>query len=412
MRIAFVYGPFCLGGSDGFGNVVGFNFADLWNDSRGLTGSELSFFKIAKECAKRGHDVHLFTFGRGGSVPPSWEGLTVHPYTELVPAVSQPGAFDAVYSWNEAEVLRPLPGGKDGPLRMCNLQINDFVHCRPGFGNIVDVWTSPSESHRQMVLSKDAHPIHLRQGDTPYAYVPIASRWAVVTNGCEPSVYESLYRPGNAPGVSKVPGRVIWASSPDRGLHLLLQEWPKIRRAAPHAHLKIFYKVMNWADNIIAHPYGDPTILEQIRRAYYIKEALRRLAGHGVELVDSVSRNQIDREMAEAEVLAYCCHPVSWTEGFSVTLMEGCAAGSFPVTTAVDALPEIYGSAVPMVPVPVTDHMSAFSDYVIRGLTDPAYRHEVNTKVRELASRYTWASIAEKVEKIINEHLVRKRAGK
>lgn len=408
MKIAYVYGPFCLGGSDTSGDhVVGFNFADLWNDPRGLTGSELSFFKIAKETALRGHDVHMFTFGRDGSVPPSWEGVTVHPFSELGPATSEPGAFDAVYSWNEAEVLRRVPGGQSGPLRMCNLQINDFVHCRPGFGDIVDVWTSPSESHRQMVLSKKAHPIHLRPGDTAYAYVPNPSRWDVLTNGCEPSAYASLY----AAGVKKVPGRVIWGSSPDRGLHLLLQEWPKIRRAAPHAHLKIFYKVMKWADNIVAHPFGDPTIQEQIRRAYYIKEALRRLSSHGVELVDSVSRNQIDFEMAEAEVLAYSCHPVSWTEGFSVTLMEGCAAGSFPVTTAVDALPEIYGSCVPMVPVPVTDHMSAFSDFVIRGLTDPAYREDVNVKVKDLASRYTWASLAERAEQIITKHLVRKRSG-
>ena len=88
MRIAFVYGPFCLGGSDGSGNVFGFNFSDMWNDPRGLTGSELSFFKIAKGLANVGHDVHVFTFGRGGSVPSTWEGLFVHPFSELVPAAA------------------------------------------------------------------------------------------------------------------------------------------------------------------------------------------------------------------------------------------------------------------------------------------------------------------------------------
>jgi hypothetical protein len=168
---------------------------------------------------------------------------------------------------------------------------------------------------------------------------------------------------------------------------------------------------MKWADNIIAHPYGDPTIMEQIRRAYYIKEALRRLAPHGVELVDSVSRNQIDREMAEAQVLAYSCDPVSWTEGFSVTLMEGCAAGSCPISTAVDALPEIYGSHIPLIPLPVKDHMSEFSDYVIRGLTDETFRDGVNASARELALKYTWTSLAERLGVILSESLVRKRAG-
>ncbi len=401
MKIAFAYGPFCLGASAGGGVSNPFNFDDMWGDPRGMTGSEISFFRIAQEVQKRGHDVHVFTFGRG-PVPASWEGLHVHEFPTLYEIASNPSAFDAVCSWNEAEVLRDLPDGPDGPLRVCNLQINDFVHCRPGFGKIVDVWTSPSESHRQMVLSKEAHPIHLRQGDPPYAYVPIPDRWAVLTNGCDPHIYS---------GREKVPGRVVWASSPDRGLHWLLQEWPKIRRAAPHAHLRIFYKVMKWAENIVAHPFGDPTIMEQIRRAYYIMEALRRLAPHGVELVDSVSRNQITDEMAKAEVLAYSCDPVSWTEGFSVTLMEACAAGSFPVTTAVDALPEIYGQHVPMVGVPVKDNMSAFSDLVIRGLNDRDYRDSVNSKVKSLAADYSWASLAARLEGIVTDRLKRKRAG-
>ncbi len=258
-----------------------------------------------------------------------------------------------------------------------------------------------------MVLSKPAHPIHLQAGDPPYAYVPDPSRWEVLTNGCDPDSYDRLA----SDGVEKIPGRVMWGSSPDRGLHWLLQEWPKIRRAVPHAHLKIFYKVMKWADNIIAHPWGDPSIQEQIRRAHYIKEALYRLSSHGVELVDSVSRRQIDREMAEAEVLAYSCDPVSWTEGFSVTLMEGCAARSCPVTTSVDALPEIYGGFIPMVRTPVKDHMSEFSDLVIRGLVDKDYRDGVNRTVRDLSSRYTWASLAQRLEGILERRLERKRAG-
>ncbi len=404
MKIAFIYGPFCLGGSDTSGNhVKGFNFSNMWGDPRGLTGSEISFFRIAQEMAKLGHDVHAFTFGLDGPPPATWEGINVHPFNELYrPGVA--ATYDVAYSWNEAEVLRPLPSAL---LRLCNLQINDFTHCRPGFGDFVDVWTSPSESHRQMVLSKPAHPVHLYQGDQPYAYIPDPDRWVVLTNGCDPENYDRLY----ASGVTKVPGRVIWGSSPDRGLHWLLQEWPKIKRAAPHAHLKIFYKVMKWADNIIAHPYGDPTIMEQIRRAHYIREALRRLTPLGVELVDSVSRREIDRQMAEAEVLAYSCDPVSWTEGFSVTLMEGCAAGSFPVTTAVDALPEIYGGHIPMVPVPVSQHTSEFSDLVIRGLTDPAYREEVNGKARALSRQYSWNLLAVRLEAILTGRLMRKRSG-
>lgn len=396
MKVGFVYGPFCLGGSEAARRSSGFDFSNIWSDSRGLTGSELSFFRISQELARRGHDVHLFTLGRG-PLPSEWEGLSVHDFDTLLSTVD--GTWDAVCSWNEAEVFR---GMNPDPLRVCNLQINDFVHCRPFFHDIVDVFTSPSGSHRQMVLSREAWPVHLRHGDPGYVYKPDPSRWAVLTNGCDPDRYP-------AAGTSKVRGRVIWASSPDRGLHWLLQEWPKIRHAAPWAHLKIFYKVHKWVDGLVDNTFPDPSIQEQRRRALYIREALRRLDGHGVELVDCVSRVQIDREMSEAQVLAYSCDPVSWTEGFSVTLMEACAAGSCPVTTAVDALPEIYGEHVPMVRVPVRDHIGDFSDIVVRALTDDSYRSGVNVKARELALRYTWASLAERLEGIIAERLSIKR---
>lgn len=398
MKIGFVYGPFCLGGSDTARKATGFNFDDMWGDSRGLTGSELSFFRISQELARRGHEVHAFTLSRG-PMPERFEGVSMHDFESMYTLVDP--SYDAVCSWNEAEVFR---GMNPSPVRLCNLQINDFVHCRPKFHEIVDVWTSPSESHRQMVLSRGAWPVHLYPGDQGYVYQPDPARWTVLTNGCDPDRYAKL-------GVQKVRGRVIWASSPDRGLHWMLQEWPKIRRACPEAELKIFYKVGKWVDSLVDNDYPDPSIREQRRRALYIREALRRLDGMGVRLVDSVSRNQIDREMAEAEVLAYSCDPVSWTEGFSVTLMEACAAGSCPVTTGVDALPEIYGKHVPMVPAPVKDHISEYSDLVVRALTDAPWRAEVNARVRELALQYSWSSISERLEKILVERCEMKKKG-
>ena len=44
-----------------------------------------------------------------------------------------------------------------------------------------------------------------------------------------------------------MPGRVIWCSSADRGLHWLLSQWPKIKEAVPYASLKVFYH-FNYGD--------------------------------------------------------------------------------------------------------------------------------------------------------------------
>ncbi len=55
--------------------------------------------------------------------------------------------------------------------------------------------------------------------------------------------------------------------------------------------------------------------------------------------------------------------------------------------------------------------MSEFSDLVIRGLVDKDYRDGVNRTVRDLSSRYTWASLAQRLEGILERRLERKRAG-
>lgn len=387
MKIAMLYGPFCLGGD---GRAT-FHVRDMWTSARGLTGSELSYVRMCQELVRRGHEVTAFSFFKDSPLPESFDGVRIAPFNDFGVAASR--GWDAVCSWNEAW---PLEAAPQSSVRLVNLQINSFTHCRPGFERFVDVFTSPSESHRQMILSKP-HPVgtdHLIPGHT---YVADPSRWKVLTNGCDPDHYGKSAR---------VPGRVIYASSPDRGLHWLFQEWPKIKRAVPHAHLRVFYRLKPWIDNMLAqngvcyHPSDE----EQFSRAHYLRESIARFSMRpdlGVELVDSVSRERMNVEMSEAEVLAYPCDPVVWTEGFSVTLMEACAAGVLPVTCGVDALPEIYGGAVPMVDRPVKDNISGFTDFVIRGLTDSAFRSETVSKTTALAGRYRWSDLAKRLESII-----------
>lgn len=382
MKIGLIYGSFCLGSE-----ANGFNFDNLWDDPRGLTGSELSFIRIAQELSARGNEVHIFTIPKPGS-DLRFGRVLVHSLDSLR---AHGGAWDALCSWNEANVFFQAPSAK---LRLVNLQINSVGHCLPGFDDMVDVWLSPSAAHRERMLRDE----HLYGEMLPHSERGMfrwkdGGKWEVLTNGCDPGLY------GKVP---KVPGRVIWASSPDRGLHWLLRCWPKIRRAVPHAHLRIFYKIEPWLNHMESMGSGvSRDIAEQVRRARYIREALRRLDGHGIELLHSVSRNRIVSEMSEAEVLAYPCDTVNWTEGFSVTLMEACSAGTVPITTDVDALGSIYGGHVPVIKSPVGDRLDEFSDTVIRALTDRAFRGSVSDRAHGLADQHKWPDIAARLELLI-----------
>jgi len=216
----------------------------------------------------------------------------------------------------------------------------------------------------------------------------------VLPLGCDPEHY---------PPTEKVPGRVVYCSSPDRGLHWLLQEWQAIKKAAPHANLKIFYRLQPWIDGFKNVAYFPP--IERLRaRANYIEDALKRLSDPkwAIEVCDSVSRDQIEREMSMAEVLAYPCDTTAWSEGFSCTTLEGCAARACPVIMDCDALGDIYRGAIC---VADRGDVDGWRDHVIRMLTSKPDREEKERAAVEFAAAHTWKRTAERLMEQIDKRL-------
>jgi glycosyltransferase involved in cell wall biosynthesis len=360
---------------------MGFNFSNIWDDPRGLTGSEYAFFRVAEVFADFGHDVHIYTLALG-VMPSKWHKIMCHDYDGLV---GDSQNYDVIFSWNDPEIFKNIP---NTVFRVTSFQNNNLDHCAAGYSQFNDLMISPSVPHLERLQQINGEHNNIR--------------WVVIPDGCDPERYDALFESG----IQKVPGRVIWASSPDRGLHWLLQEWPKIKKAVPHAHLRVFYRLKPWINHFTgteSNIYYD--VEEQRHRAYYIVEALNRLQQYDVEIVDSVSKSQICEEIAKSEVMAYSCDTVMWTEGFSITLMEGCAARSCPITTAIDALPYIYGNHIPITPIPVKYNIKQFSDTVIQALLDSSFRESVNQRASELAYQHSWLIICQKIENELATHL-------
>lgn len=377
MKLALVYPEFLLRH-----RAPGLDFSQLWTDPRGLTGSEVGLARIAEELAGLGHDVTIYT----QALDKQWWQIAIRPLEDL------PGPkVDATISFNDPRPLENASG-----LRVCPMWLNSTEFAGPGkFWEWTDLWLSPSKGHRDFFLSKPHQVWRPGTADVIAHYEAEPEKWEVAELGCDPERYGL---------VEKVPGRVVYCSSPDRGLHLLLEQWPRIKRAVPHATLKVFYRLKPWLDQWFESPYIAST--QPLRaRAAYIEEALRRMQhpSWGIHIVDSVSRRDIELEQSQAECLAYPCDPVNdFTEGFSCSTLEGCIAQACPVVSDADALGDLYRDACSVVP---RGDWRAFGDQVIRVLTDAESRRELNKSAYSFAKERTWKATALRIEKLISARL-------
>jgi predicted SAM-dependent methyltransferase/glycosyltransferase involved in cell wall biosynthesis len=356
VRIAIIFGPYSVSS-----RPLNFFANNIWIAERGLSGSDLGVVVTAQNLAKMGHDVSLFTFYVPNTKPPVWDGVKLYDYQEIPTIIDD--SFDALISWNEPDVFR---GVSTNPVRVCQQMLNDFHYCVPGFDDFVDIWTSPSEMHMQWMIKQ----------------VP-SDKWKAVPLGAEPSWFTKQ---------EKNKGSVVWLSSPDRGLHLLLQQWPTIKKAVPEANLKIFYHINDLRGGDLGN------------RISYIRYAIPKLKDFGVEYVGSVCRNKITEELSKAMVVVAPLSTVSPTEGFSCSTIEGLTAGCFTVVGDIDCLGSIYSQVACMIPFPVEQHLDQLSNSIVRGLTDTAYREQTVKKCQEFADGYTWTKHAIKLLELITEH--------
>ena len=381
MRLDFFFGPISTGDRP-------LEFQRMDDSPRGQTGTDNSFVGYARAMAQRGHEVVVYAEKVEAQVWDTGESrIPVRPYSERLGGVT--AATDAVLAWNDVAGLCDVP---PGVLRVVDMQVNDwsFVRTRAEF-EAVDLMIAPSQALIDHLFG---------------LYRPPGWQAAVVPNGCDPTVYRSGTR---------VPGRCVYASSPDRGLHVVLQKWTKIRAAVPGATLRIFYHALPaWVarcDFLLERGHGSDR--EQGRRGKIIRDALPRLASQGVEYVGGVSRRQLAAELCEAEVMAYPCDtvrtfPDGWgSEGFGVAVLEGCAAGAVPVITDCDAFGEVYGGVCPMVKQGEgwTDR---WADTLIEVLRQDGERERLRGVGREFAARHAWPVLGERLETVLREAKERK----
>lgn len=363
MRIALIFSAKC----STYLPDAGFDVAGLY-ETRGLTGSESGIFNIAKGLAERGHEVDVYCKTHAPKLKcKNLAGVNVYPQNHPMG-----DDYDGYISWNDPD---HLPAVRTKGIKICSQQLNDFSISESAYDRRTDIYAFPSESHLEFMIKH----CKLRR-----------SKCTVVPNSTNIEFF--------SPETEKVPGSVVYTSSPDRGLHHLLDIFPKVRDWVPHASLKIFYRFWPWYK--AAKENGD--LVGQ--RARYIAERLEQLGTNGengITLVGPVDNKTLARELSRTAVLAYPCVPVRYTEGFSIAVLDACAAGCLPFITDVDALPSIYGEKVQIVEGNPRVNRNEWVGRMAHYLTNEGKRKEEADKCVEFAKRFSRQEVSETWEKLI-----------
>jgi predicted O-linked N-acetylglucosamine transferase (SPINDLY family)/glycosyltransferase involved in cell wall biosynthesis len=334
----------------------------------GIGGSETAAILLGRELARRGHRVTAL--GEHQGLEGSHDGVR---YVHYQRGVERPRDFPA-----DVLVCSRQPSMLDIPFPR-----------RASFVWAHDTSVGPSDRRLAEQLSRVDRIFCLSEWHKRLflAQYPFLDPGAVLVtrNGLDLSRFQR--------DPVKLGNRLVYSSSPDRGLERLLELMPSIRYHVPDVELHVYYGFVTWKK--IAEARGDREDLERIRRIEALletHEARGLVTYHG-----RVDQTELADAFLAAKVWAY---PTWFTETYCISAAEAQAAGCVPVTTALAALPETVSHGLLLEPPCTTpDYARAFVGNVVRLLRDETERLRLATAGREHAlENHGWDRVAESWE--------------
>lgn len=199
----------------------------------------------------------------------------------------------------------------------------------------------------------------------------------VTRNGIDPARFATVLPKEN---------RMVFSSSPNRGLLTLLKALPVIRARVPDVKLDVLYGLDTWRS--FAQQRGDQAELAEVdryQRAIDDAAIAGAITWHGKS-----PQPKLAELFLRAKVHAY---PTEFPETYCISAVEAQAAGCVPVTSRFAALPETVKHGILIDPSP--KYLEHWIDSVVHMLTDERSRSEIADKGRAWALTQSWAALAE-----------------
>lgn len=264
---------------------------------QGIGGSEISAIEMSLRLAARGHDVTCYT--RAPETPFDPERGGVH-WRDLSEAdLSEDGLWVIYRSPSTGLQCKPAPGRRY------------FLVCQDVY--YAD-WTPEAVAafDRIFALCPD-HQAYIEERDPT-----VKGRIVLSSNGVNVEAIEAV----EAEGIPRNPKRIIWLSSPDRGLKEVLDIFERARELVPDLELSIFYG-MNAIDSICG---GDRTRYPWVKswQQYYRANSMSGVTWHG-----RTGQTDLKRELLGSGIWLY---PTWFSETSCIACMEAQACGAIPIT--------------------------------------------------------------------------------
>lgn len=323
----------------------------------GLGGSEEAVVYLSKELAKLGWKVTVYA--NPGARAGDFDGVTYKTWHELNPKDS----FNVLILWRSIGFVDLKPRAKFTMVWMHDIPNNpDFTEERVNMVNKIAVL---SEFHRgQLRLNKGGEFIEM----------PLRKTF-LTANGIVPMEIDKT--------IVRDPKRMIYSSSPDRGLVYLLKMWPDIIKEVPEAKLDVYYGF----DIFDVLHAGNPG------SAKWKAHVLDMMKQPGITYHGRVGHEELQKAMMGAGIWAY---PTDFTEISCITAMKTQALGAIPVVTNFAALKETVKNGLKIdMDITTEEGQKEYKEQLIRLISNPEEQDVIRKDMMKWAQEYfTWDKVA------------------
>lgn len=184
----------------------------------------------------------------------------------------------------------------------------------------------------------------------------------------------------------KNPYRLIYSSTPYRGLKYLIEIFPRIKAQVPLAELIICsgFDVYKGAQAIAQNE------IDQFNQMASIFSNMP-----GVKVIGNVLQKDLQKQMKAASILAY---PNTFAETSCITVIEAKRAGTVPITSRLGALPETVGAGGILISENPgsAEYLDKFIDECINLLKDQIRLQTLSRVALEESKLQSWQEVAKR----------------